>query len=725
LEHNPVFETAVDFVNNTNCNIFLTGKAGSGKTTFLRYIKENTKKKNVVVAPTGVAAINAGGVTMHSFFQLPFSPYLPSSTRSSGAIDKYALIKNIRFDSEKREMLRDLQLLIIDEVSMVRCDVLDAVDDILRFFRKKPHKVFGGVQVLFIGDMFQLPPVMPDTEWSILKEHYISPFFFHARAVEQCSLIYLELKKIYRQNEQRFIEILNRVRNDEVTSSDLEILNSRYNAPQIPEKKYITLTSHNYKADRINHEELQNLEGKVFGFDGVVEGDFPEKLLPTDRTLQLKIGAQVMFLRNDKSEENRFYNGKIGTVNRIEEYGIYVGVNDSEHEVLLEKEIWENIQYSYNRLDHKIEAVQLGTFSQFPIRLAWAITIHKSQGLTFENAIIDAGESFAAGQVYVALSRCVSLEGMILHSKIDHKSISTHKEVVTFAGKEKEETALEKILREERHVFTHSTLLQTFDFHHFIETIEDHIRQQQRKKKSEISGALAFGNNLLKAVEELQSVAVKFQLQLETLLKENDFEKLRDRVTKAIEYFSGSISEQVLKKTADHLESLKGKKKVKKYQEKIRQLRTDATSKVLEIQNAHLGEISLNASDIRIQVDSEVEVSGRKNKQGGKGESLKETLTHFQSGLTIPEIAKKRSLTAGTIFGHVAALVRTGDIEIYKVVDKAKCDLIQDAIQNSDTSSIGEIKRQLPEDCSYGEIRAVINHLLFIESRDGKGGGPA
>ncbi|MEO5602883.1 MAG: AAA family ATPase, partial [Cyclobacteriaceae bacterium] len=351
MHDNPLFSTAADFVNNTSRHIFLTGKAGTGKTTFLKYIKENTHKKCVVVAPTGVAAINAGGVTMHSFFQLPLGPFVPINSKYSaeGFTDQYTLFKNIRISEEKRALFRDLELLIIDEVSMVRCDMLDAVDAILRYFRKVPHVPFGGVQVLYIGDLFQLPPVMPDTQWSILREYYSSPFFFHSKVVEEASMVYIELKKIYRQNQQSFIDILNRIRNNETTEADLQILNARRGAIAQDAQHYITLTTHNYKADKINADELMKLNSKLFEFKGMVEGDFPEKTLPTETLLQLKEGAQIMFIRNDKSEERRYFNGKIATVKKIGKEEIRVVFGDSQEELLLEKETWNNIRYSYNQ----------------------------------------------------------------------------------------------------------------------------------------------------------------------------------------------------------------------------------------------------------------------------------------------------------------------------------------------------------------------------------------
>ncbi|HET7897380.1 MAG TPA: helicase, partial [Flavisolibacter sp.] len=423
----------------------------------------------VIVAPTGVAAINAGGVTMHSFFQLPFGPFVPASLNnysSSGqATDKHSLFKNIFFTGSKRELLQELELLIIDEVSMVRCDMLDAMDTILRHFRRQYNVPFGGVQVLYIGDMFQLPPVIPQQEWSILQEYYNSPFFFDAQVLKESPPLYIELKKIYRQNEQHFIDILNRVRNNEPQREDLEELNGRYipafNPP--PGEKYITLTTHNRKADVINEAELKKLPGKLYTFTAEISGEFSDKALPTEFNLQLKEGAQVMFIKNDSGTERRYYNGKLATVKKISGEEITVSFNDGD-DVKLEKEEWKNIRYNYDKEKNDIEEEELGSFKQYPVRLAWAITIHKSQGLTFEKAVIDAGASFAAGQVYVALSRCTSLEGLVLHSRIFANAISTDRRVLEFASREEDDEALQALLREEKEKFQAEMMVKTFNW---------------------------------------------------------------------------------------------------------------------------------------------------------------------------------------------------------------------------------------------------------------------
>ncbi|MEX1241804.1 MAG: helix-turn-helix domain-containing protein [Cyclobacteriaceae bacterium] len=713
MHDNPLFSTAADFVNNTCRHIFLTGKAGTGKTTFLKYIKENTRKKSVVVAPTGVAAINAGGVTMHSFFQLPLGPFLPVTKRftSAGITDQYTLFKNIRISEEKRELFRDLDLLIIDEVSMVRCDMLDAADAILRYFRKAPHTPFGGVQVLYIGDLFQLPPVMPDSQWSLLREYYSSPFFFHSKAVEQAPPVYIELKKIYRQSQQSFIDILNCIRNNEVTAGDLRILNDRGKVQPQEGKKYITLTTHNHKADKINADELNRLNGESFEFKGQVEGDFPEKTLPTDVVLQLKEGAQVMFIRNDKSEERRYYNGKIATVKKIDKEGIHVVLDGAEDELLLEKETWNNIRYSYNQEQEQIDEEKLGSFTQYPVRLAWAITIHKSQGLTFQHAIIDAGDSFAPGQVYVALSRCTSLEGLVLRSRILPSSISTDPLVIDFARREAADDELVRLLERGKREFQHLQMARTFDFEKLKVSLIDYLHHLEGKQIPDPAGTTRNTRAMLDHMEEVQKVALKFQEQMKSLLDSGQEEKLQERVKKAIEYFSKALDEPVLGFLERHMTALKGVKKVKKYLKYVRQLRNGVVRKINSIQKVQYGEVVFNPTPVEITVTKDSDV----NIKAEKGSSLRETLSLLKSGLAPGDVATRRGLALGTIETHMSQLIKSGDLDIHQCMEEEKVEHILKTIREIKAVSIQPVKMRLGEGFSYGEIRAVMSHLHFVE----------
>jgi len=381
-EHNALFTLAADFIRYTNRSVFLTGRAGTGKTTFLKYIRANTIKQTAVVAPTGVAAINAGGVTIHSFFQLPFAPYMPESKgfeRNENAVDRHHLLGRIKMNRDRIKVLQQLELLIIDEISMVRCDVLDAIDMVLRHFRYRYHEPFGGVQVLFIGDMFQLPPVVQNDEWSILAPFYTSPFFFDSKVLQLEKPVHIELNKIYRQNEQRFIELLNKVRNNEMDEDGFDLLNSRYNPAFQPAKDegYITLTTHNNKADAINAEALANLTGITRNYKAYITGEFYEKSYPAEELLQLKVGAQVMMIKNDP--EKKYFNGKIGIVTKLDDDIVHVQCKDEETAIEVKKEVWENIRYTLNPALQKVEEEEIGKFEQFPLRLAWLLPFTKAR----------------------------------------------------------------------------------------------------------------------------------------------------------------------------------------------------------------------------------------------------------------------------------------------------------------------------------------------------------
>lgn len=443
---NAEFNYAAEFVRHTDKLVYLTGKAGTGKTTFLKYIRATTNKNTVILAPTGVAAINAGGVTIHSFFQVPFGPFVPGDSRlrqtTKDTENKETIYTTFKYREEKIKIIESLELLIIDEVSMVRADMLDVIDRLLRVFRRKPYLPFGGVQVILIGDTFQLPPIANNGDWSILSQFYKTPFFFNSKVIEENPPVYIELKKIYRQNEQDFIDLLNRVRVNKVNANDFKVLNAKYDPSFSGNgRDYITLATHNAIVDETNNTKLNQLETDSFTYSANVEGSFPDKHKPTDHYLKLKVGAQVMFVKNDASTPKRYYNGKIGKIKELEDDSIKV-VFDDDREVKVEKATWENVEYSYNKDEKRIIEKIVGVFEQFPIRLAWAITVHKSQGLTFEKVIADLGRAFAPGQVYVALSRCTSFSGLVLKTQLNSYAIKTDPNVIEFAKNETPETLI-------------------------------------------------------------------------------------------------------------------------------------------------------------------------------------------------------------------------------------------------------------------------------------------
>ena len=544
------FQLAADFINYTNRSVFLTGKAGTGKTTFLKHIKQHSIKQMAVVAPTGVAAINAGGVTIHSFFQLPFSPFIPQTRgfKKDDSLDKHQLIGRLKISSERRKIFQQLELLVIDEISMVRADVLDAIDAVLQHFRNNFVEPFGGVQVLFIGDLLQLPPVVKEEEWSLLSPYYETPYFFSSKVIQQKTPAFVQLEKIYRQKDERFINVLNQVRNNELNQSGYDILHQQYNPNfQNPkEDSYITLTTHNHKADTINVEELVKLKAPIFTYKAAIEQDFSEKMFPADETLQLKLGSQVMFIKNDADKAKRYYNGKIGIIESIEDEKIMVLCKGETEAIEVKKHRWENIRYSLNKQSQKLEEDVVGSFTQYPLRLAWAITIHKSQGLTFEKAIIDAGQAFAPGQVYVALSRCTSLTGMVLLSKITTNSLSVDQRIIDYSAQQ-QNTPLPETLQREKHDYQSTIVSRLFDFTPIKKQTASFQQMLQEIAPYFNAEAISFADTLHEKMEQLNEVAIKFNFQLQQLsaqqtLPENNT-ALQERLKKAAIYFEQQLQE--------------------------------------------------------------------------------------------------------------------------------------------------------------------------------------
>lgn len=537
---NPELILAKEFVVNTDRNIFLTGKAGTGKTTFLRTLSENQFKRTIVVAPTGVAAINAHGVTIHSFFQLPFGPLVPGNNEE-------AFFRR-KMRAQKINIIRSIDLLIIDEISMVRADLLDAIDTVLRRYRDR-SRPFGGAQVLMIGDIHQLAPVTKAEEWNLLAPHYETPYFFSSNSFLQADVIPIELRQIYRQDDEEFIGILEKVRNNKIDTYTLNELNKRYSPDtgSKPGEGYITLTTHNAKAESMNEYELGKLSSATTRYKAKIEGDFPEYAYPTLENLKFKIGAQVMFVKNDPSPEKLYYNGKIGKISALKKDSVTVECDGDEIEVT--KVLWENVKYSLNRDNQKIEEEVIGSFEQIPLKLAWAITIHKSQGLTFDKVIIDAQASFAHGQTYVALSRCRTLEGIILKSKINMSSVISDKRVLRFSDDAREKPPDEKFLYQSKRDFQIKMIRQLFDFSPLINPI------QYAKRIAEINHKVLIGNHMEKLsrieelVNELLAVSQRFEEQIMRMqniliIPEND-PHLTQRLAKAIAYYQEFTTEKI------------------------------------------------------------------------------------------------------------------------------------------------------------------------------------
>ena len=536
---------AWEFVNNTDRNIFLTGKAGTGKTTFLHNLKMKSLKRMVVVAPTGVAAINAKGVTIHSFFQMPFGPILPSDDiNTSSSFSR-------KFSKTKINIIKSLDLLVIDEISMVRADLLDAIDKTLRRFKNR-DLVFGGIQLLMIGDLQQLSPVIKDNEWQLLKPFYKNAYFFSSIAFKKCDAITVELRHIYRQDNPRFIQILNEIRTDTLSETSSILLNKRYQPDFSPNENegYIFLTTHNHKAERVNTTELEKLAGKSLIYSAKTEGKFPEFSFPNKEQLELKIGAQVMFIKNDKSADKRYFNGKIGKVIHFDKDEVVVKSPDDDFNIIVTPEVWENINYSIDAETKAITENRIGSYTQIPLRLAWALTIHKSQGLTFEKAIIDAEGAFAHGQTYVALSRCKSLEGLVLKSKINANQIINDSNVTSFTKEGEDNQANDSILNLSKIKFQLHLISELFNYYKFLFPV-NRILDIYYKNRGSIEGNLESPLISIKdSVTSLLKIANNFNSQLKELINDQELpeesELLNKRFKKAIKYFTEQTNTEIL-----------------------------------------------------------------------------------------------------------------------------------------------------------------------------------
>jgi PIF1-like helicase/Helix-turn-helix domain/HRDC domain/Helicase len=821
IERNEVFELAYRFVTETGENIFLTGKAGTGKTTFLKYLKTHCTKNMIVAAPTGVAAINAGGVTLHSLFQLPFHPFLPTTN------NKEELLKKMKYNKQRLQLLRKMEVLVIDEISMVRCDVMDAIDTLLKSVRRNYNTPFGGVQLLCIGDLHQLPPVAQNHEWNILQEYYASPFFFDSLAVKEQQPVLIELNKIYRQKEQSFVDLLNSVRTNNMTADDFDMLNHRYIAAFRPgyDEKYITLTSHNNQANIINNSEIEKLMTPPFIYKAEVEGDFPESMYPNDASLMLKKGAQVMFIKNDPVEK-KYFNGKIGVVSEIDNETIKVNCDGFIIDV--KKDTWENSKYNLNRADGKLEQQVVGEFTQYPLRLAWAITIHKSQGLTFDKVMIDAASAFSSGQVYVALSRCTSLGGIVLLNKIPQTAIKDNELVNKGQQNLTHKGSLADRFEGARQVYTQQLLEETFAFYDVEDAmlqLRFHIDAESGKLNN---GAREWIANLLHDFTSEKMNGLKFIRQINTLLKDEPMveknEPLQSRISVGANHFLqkfnsfiGALKNQSMitehKETADivneHLlntvnalhaaeynlqyckmpfsvttylqhklnyaqtkfnlsvyasskrntttdspnpelyDTLKrwrdiicndenipiyligghatlkdictylpktkrdlllisgfGKAKVDKYGDEI----VDAVCDYCERHNI---ETNIDAKKVAPKRERKIKIEDGLPKLT----TQESTYNLFKEGKTILEIAVLRSLTAGTIEGHIAACIEKGLVEITEVMPIERYKEVVAIMKDKGEKTYTEMREQHPT-ISYGEMRIAEAGMKIEISND-------
>lgn len=703
---------AEEFALNTSQSFFLTGKAGTGKTTLLRNILKKTTKNTAVVAPTGVAAINAGGVTIHSMFGLPLTSFIPNNdfVDLNLANNRSSLKKHMRFRKEKRKLLQELDLLIIDEISMVRADLLDAIDFILQNVRQN-REAFGGLQVVFIGDLFQLPPVVREDSWQILREYYDSPFFFDSYAWKNANAFTIELLHIYRQADPLFIDILNNVRNGEVSEEDLLTLNElSYKRASSQDKEYITLCTHNYQADSINSNELEKLSGNKFKFKAKIEGQFNENAFPAELEIELKVGAQIMFVRND-SEQGMYYNGKLAEVSSISEQFIQVNFIENGESYTLKQELWENIHYTLDKESNEVKEEKLGSFMQYPIRLAWAITVHKSQGLTFKKAIIDLGKSFAPGQAYVALSRCTDLEGLILKTKINARNIFVDPRIVAFHEDNHVGSNFDQALKFAKEEYAKRILYKAFSFYTFREEIEewkDFIAQKDLPEKDK---CLSIAKNSHHVWLSLQDVEQKFKSQLNQIFrsfKEEDTPVLFSRCEKAIHYFTEEIYNKLLLPLSEHINEYVFKSKTKAYINFCKDLQKLYWLKMSQLYQLKYLDISLYNSN-SIKKFSDLPSEGpAENVNLGKGATFELTLELFKKGESPEEIAITRNMALSTIQQHLTKWIVKGRIDIFDLLDETRVAKILPYFEAEKEISITRIKEKIPFETTFAELRYVL-----------------
>ena len=706
---------AWDFVEHTGRSIFLTGKAGTGKTTFLKTVVERSTKRMVVVAPTGVSAINAGGMTIHSFFQLPLSPFVPE-----------ARVRN-RFDfsREKRKIISTIDVLIIDEISMVRSDLLDAVDSVLRRFREH-DKPFGGVQLLMIGDLGQLTPVVTPDDERMLQPYYDTPYFFGSHALQLMEYVTIQLERVYRQQDTSFLSILNHIREGNPTAADLETLNSRCRADFHPsaDEGYIRLTTHNLQAHQYNDSELSRLSSEPVAYQAEIEGTFPEYAYPTSERLVLKVGAQVMFVKNDPSADHRYYNGRIGRVTEAHRGRLLVLCPGDKEAIEVQPMTWENAKYKLNEQTKEIETEVQGTFRQYPLRLAWAITIHKSQGLTFDRAIIDATYSFAPGQVYVALSRCRSLEGLLLASPLAPSAVINDHRVESYIGRQqasaRESIAQLPVLKEEYH---RHLLLELFSFAE-IEQREELLCRTFIEYFHHSYAALTtlHKQTLVDMRTRLTEVAAKWTSRIASLsveqLHETDF---LERISRSASYF-----EEVLMAL---FETLLAKSKDVQTQNKTARRRVDAA--LADLQLAYVSRRNLLqtvamqgfsvAGYLKAKQEALLDAMGEEGPSAGKKHERKKkepkpkkeptqavTLRMYKMG-TMPDlIAKERGLSTGTIYTHLGHFVASGELPIHDFIDADKLRAIQMAMAKAGSNSRSAIKENCPPDVTWDDLTLVL-----------------
>lgn len=743
IESTDKLELAAKFVNNTGTPIFLTGKAGTGKTTFLRNLVSETHKRHVILAPTGIAALHAKGVTIHSQFSLPLGSFLPvrepegNFTDQFGFFTQHTLARKHPLSHLRKSVLRAIDLLVIDEVSMLRADILDAIDYRMRSVKGNFNDPFGGVQVLMIGDLYQLPPIVRDHEWQILNRFYQSMHFFEAKALQTSGMVYLELDKIFRQQDQVFIDVLNHLRDNEITPEDIRLLNTHFKTEEEVRElpPCITITTHNRKAEELNQKELLELKTSSFFYEAEVSDDFPDTLFPLPRRLELREGARIMFVKNDTSGSAQYFNGKLATVLELKKDEITVKLEDSDQEYSLRKELWENKKYIINPLNKELDEEVIGTFSQYPVKLAWAVTVHKSQGLTFDRAVIDVGQAFAPGQVYVALSRLRSLDGLILRSRIQSDLIFSDHQVVNFS-QGKNQVRLNELLQQHQNQYLGHLLSRSFDMKSIFQEIDFFQRNQESSMQFEDPEMLVAISEVAQLLAEERANTERFGRQLLQLLQTQQEVNLMERLEKGGQYYRELLS-RLLKRVLIHRGMVEQFTQTKKYLEGLDAIEESILKKYLEIskvgrliQSILSGQVPGKMDDLESQVkairmqfvdiarENAVEkIKTIKSKTGKKksteakpkrkkGDTHEVTYELHLSGKTIPEMAIERGLAESTIKSHLAQGIETGRIELENCLPDAIIFEIKEQLENF--QEMAALRTHFEGKYDYGTIKMVI-----------------